>query len=205
MAAGIRRLLLLTIPSPVPQISAPLPNDAKLTLMRNPSRNVGELMADCLDAAVDRLVEDARWPGMGRGRVRRAARSRTRRAARRRVRRDRPKVRTVLAAAHTVEARLAGTANPSAARFAGGCPYPAESVVDLSGFCHRDRRPTASTDLARYLRALGQAAGEAAARSRPRPAADRQDRGGARGVRRLARASCRPARPTGPRCATCGG
>jgi ATP-dependent helicase HrpA len=56
MPAGLRRLLLLDLPSPVPQISQQLTNDAKLTLMRNPSRNVGDLMADCVDAAVDGLV-----------------------------------------------------------------------------------------------------------------------------------------------------
>ena len=62
MTAGIRRLLLLTIASPVPQISTSLSNDVKLTLMRNPSRNVGELLADCLDAAVDGLVADLGGP-----------------------------------------------------------------------------------------------------------------------------------------------
>src|SRR6201999_1964819 len=62
MTAGVRRLLLLTVASPVPQISTSLSNDAKLTLMRNPSRNVGELLADCLDATVDGLVADLGGP-----------------------------------------------------------------------------------------------------------------------------------------------
>jgi ATP-dependent helicase HrpA len=56
MVAGTRRLLLLSIPSPIAVISGRLSNDAKLTLMRNPNRNVGALIADCMDAAVDALV-----------------------------------------------------------------------------------------------------------------------------------------------------
>jgi ATP-dependent helicase HrpA len=62
MRAGARRLLLLTIPSPIQLISSRLSNDAKLTLMRNPNQNVGALIADCMDASVDALVASAGGP-----------------------------------------------------------------------------------------------------------------------------------------------
>ncbi len=59
--AGVRRLLLLSTPSPVKGVSARLDNRAKLALAANPHGSLTALMDDCLVAAVDSLVPaDAR-------------------------------------------------------------------------------------------------------------------------------------------------
>jgi ATP-dependent helicase HrpA len=59
--AGVRRLLLLGVPSPVKGVSARLDNRAKLALAANPHGSLTLLMDDCLAAAVDSLVPaDAR-------------------------------------------------------------------------------------------------------------------------------------------------
>ncbi len=62
MKAGTRRLLLLTVPSPVKLLQRGLNNAEKLTLTRNPHGGVAQLLADCISAAVDHLVESAGGP-----------------------------------------------------------------------------------------------------------------------------------------------
>jgi len=57
--AGVRRLLLLTSPSPVKAVRGRLTNASKLALQRNPHGSVGALLADCLTAAADGLVGGA--------------------------------------------------------------------------------------------------------------------------------------------------
>src|ERR1700748_1514832 len=61
MAAGTRRLLLLTIPSPIPQVAAKLSGDAKLALYGAPG-GVQGTFDDGTPAAVDALVADAGGP-----------------------------------------------------------------------------------------------------------------------------------------------
>jgi ATP-dependent helicase HrpA len=56
MWLGTRRLLLLTVPSPVKSVIRGLDNRAKLALGRNPHESVGDLLEDCVRAAVDHLV-----------------------------------------------------------------------------------------------------------------------------------------------------
>ncbi|MEU7526977.1 ATP-dependent RNA helicase HrpA [Saccharothrix sp. NPDC042600] len=62
MRAGTRRLLLLTVPSPVKMLQRGLTNAEKLTLTRNPHGGVANLLADCISAAVDHLVTSAGGP-----------------------------------------------------------------------------------------------------------------------------------------------
>jgi ATP-dependent helicase HrpA len=57
MVAGTRRLLLLTLPSPVKSMLAALDNREKLALGHNPYGPVPALFEDCLVCAVDYLVE----------------------------------------------------------------------------------------------------------------------------------------------------
>ena len=54
--AGVRRLLLLSVPSPVRAVSDRLTNSQKLSLSRSPYAGVAALMDDCAVAAVDALV-----------------------------------------------------------------------------------------------------------------------------------------------------
>jgi ATP-dependent helicase HrpA len=151
MAAGTRRLLLLTIPSPVPAISGRLSNDAKLTLMRNPSRNVGELIADCVDAATDALVDDAggpAWDESGFTTLRDHVRAELHDAAFDVI----GKVRAVLAASHAAEARMATGATPALLLSLTDARTQLSQLI-YPGFV----TPTGArrlTDLARYLRAL---------------------------------------------------
>ncbi len=59
MAAGTRRLLLLTVPSPIPSVAGKLSSDAKLALY---SAGVQQVLDDCVAAAVDALVAEAGGP-----------------------------------------------------------------------------------------------------------------------------------------------
>ncbi|MFI6095184.1 ATP-dependent RNA helicase HrpA [Lentzea sp. NPDC051213] len=58
---GVRRLLLLGINSPVKHLQRHLDNAAKLALTRNPHGGVANLLADCIMAAVDRLMGEPAW------------------------------------------------------------------------------------------------------------------------------------------------
>jgi ATP-dependent helicase HrpA len=62
MWRGTRRLVLLTVPSPVKQVVRRLPNAAKLALSTNPHGSVPALLEDCLHAAVDSLLAAAGGP-----------------------------------------------------------------------------------------------------------------------------------------------
>jgi ATP-dependent helicase HrpA len=62
MAAGTRRLLMLTVPSPVAHVAGRLSSDAKLTLYGAPLDGVQAVFEDCTAAAVDALVADAGGP-----------------------------------------------------------------------------------------------------------------------------------------------
>ncbi|WP_333607311.1 ATP-dependent RNA helicase HrpA [Arsukibacterium sp.] len=59
---GLRRLLLLNVPSPVKYLQDSLPNKAKLGLYFNPFGRVMELIDDCIAAGVDALIAAAAIP-----------------------------------------------------------------------------------------------------------------------------------------------
>ncbi|WP_440053403.1 ATP-dependent RNA helicase HrpA [Pseudoalteromonas sp. T1lg65] len=56
-AQGLRRLVLLNVPSPVKYLQQHLPNKAKLGLYFNPFGKVQDLIADCTSAGVDKLLK----------------------------------------------------------------------------------------------------------------------------------------------------
>src|SRR5690606_5919842 len=60
--AGCRRRMRLTIASPVKFMQGRLSNEAKPTLSRGPHRNAQDLLEDCADAAVDKLMAEAGGP-----------------------------------------------------------------------------------------------------------------------------------------------
>ena len=62
MPRGVRRLLLLTCPSPVTYVSDRLAPDAKLVLLRNPHGGVRALLDDCAACAADALVAERGGP-----------------------------------------------------------------------------------------------------------------------------------------------
>jgi ATP-dependent helicase HrpA len=57
MAKGLRRLILLNIPSPLKFLQAKLPNKAKLGLYFNPFGSVTDLLNDCIQASTQYLLE----------------------------------------------------------------------------------------------------------------------------------------------------
>ncbi|TMO59811.1 ATP-dependent RNA helicase HrpA [Pseudoalteromonas aurantia] len=54
---GLRRLVLLNVPSPIKYLQQKLPNKAKLGLYFNPFGKVQDLINDCISAGVDRLLK----------------------------------------------------------------------------------------------------------------------------------------------------
>jgi hypothetical protein len=59
---GLRRLLLLNIPSPIKYLHEKLPNKAKLGLYFNPYGKVLDLIDDCISCGVDKLIDEAGGP-----------------------------------------------------------------------------------------------------------------------------------------------
>jgi ATP-dependent helicase HrpA len=110
-ARGVRRLLLLSLPSPLKAVVGRMPNVTKLALTHNPYGSVPVLLEDCVAAVVDALVAEAGGPPFdpaGFERLREAVRPRLERAVEDLVR----VVGTVLAAAHEVQDRLRATTHP---------------------------------------------------------------------------------------------
>ena len=58
MRQGLRRLLLLNVPSPIKYLHEKLPNKAKLGLYFTPFGTVLQLIDDCIACAVDKLIDD---------------------------------------------------------------------------------------------------------------------------------------------------
>ena len=54
--AGLRKLVMLQIPSPVAYLREKLPNKAKLAMYFNPWGKVEALIEDCMLAAIDHLI-----------------------------------------------------------------------------------------------------------------------------------------------------
>jgi ATP-dependent helicase HrpA len=62
MKAGTRRLLLLTLPSATKAVQRVLPDGTKLALGRAPGETSSEVLAQCIAAAIDRVVADNGGP-----------------------------------------------------------------------------------------------------------------------------------------------
>ncbi len=109
MVLGVRRLLLLAVPSPAPAIAADLSNADKLALALNPAGGSAALLDDAYAAAVDALVADHGGPAWERESfhslvetVRRHGRARTEQVV--------LLARDAVTAAHAVDRRLSGRA-----------------------------------------------------------------------------------------------
>jgi len=57
MLAGVSRLILLNIPSPLKYLQEKMPNKAKLGLYFNPFGSIADLLQDCIQAACNHLVK----------------------------------------------------------------------------------------------------------------------------------------------------
>lgn len=58
MQQGLRRLLLLNVPSPIKYLHEKLPNKSKLALYFASFGKVLDLIDDCIACAVDKLIAD---------------------------------------------------------------------------------------------------------------------------------------------------
>jgi ATP-dependent helicase HrpA len=150
MWSGIRRLLLLTVPSPVKLVNARLSNQAKLALSRNPHGSAAALLDDCLSCAVDHLMAQHGglvWDETGFSQLRDAVRADLHQTLLNTVER----VRTVLAESHQVRQSLERT------------PMVSPGVADLRSQLDELVYPGFVTavgwsrlsDFPRYLRAAG--------------------------------------------------
>jgi len=148
---GTRRLLLLTVPSPLATVVKRLDNPTKLALGHNPHGSVPALLDDCVTAALDDIMASrggAPRDGEGFAKLRDAVREQLPDAVFDIVR----GVATVLTAARAVANRVTGSATP--AMLAGwvdvrdqlaGLVYP--------GFVTTTGRARLA-DVQRYLRAI---------------------------------------------------
>jgi ATP-dependent helicase HrpA len=122
MRAGIRRLLLIAVPSGVRSIAGRLPMNLKMAMSRHPYPGAAALLDDCAAAAADQVIADAGgpvWDADGFARLVTAARDflapNTSRVL--------EHVARILGEAHEVEIRLA-SAGP-------GVPVLARSLSDI--------------------------------------------------------------------------
>jgi ATP-dependent helicase HrpA len=149
MGPGIRRLLRLSVPSPVKTIERQLNPRTRLLLGANPDGSLGALLDDCADAAVAMLAATAVWSRSEFA----ALRERVADALARTTLDIVGRVEKVLAAAHEVDVAL--TAQPSAAQ--------ADAIADIRAQLDRllprgfvtSTGATHLADLTRYLTAVG--------------------------------------------------
>ncbi|HUA28878.1 MAG TPA: ATP-dependent RNA helicase HrpA [Streptosporangiaceae bacterium] len=171
MVTGVRRLLLLRVPTGMRSIADRLPVNAKLAMSRSPYPSIGALLDDCAACAADQVIADAGGPPRdadGFARLVEQARPALPLAVARAV----DAVGQVLEAAHEAEGRLRREPAPVLAAAVAdareqftGLIYP--GFVSATGL---RRLP----DLVRYLRAISRrldGAGQDPARDAERMAA----------------------------------
>lgn len=148
MRAGTRRLLRLSLPSPVKPVERQLSPQSRLALGSNPDGSLAALIDDCADAAADTLVREPAWTRNQFA----ALRDTAEKALLPNTIGVLGRVERVLAAAHQV--RLALPAQPP--------PAQAEAVADINAQLERLLPPGFVTaagagglaDLTRYLTAI---------------------------------------------------
>jgi len=149
MGPGIRRLLRLSVPSPVKTIERQLNPRTRLVLGANPDGSLGALLDDCADAAATVLAPGPVWSNSEFSALRQRVADELASATLDIVGR----VEKVLAAAHEVDVAL--PAQPSAAH--------ADAIADIRTQLDRLLAPgfvtatgaTHLADLTRYLTAVG--------------------------------------------------
>ena len=148
---GTRRLLLLTLPSPVKAITGRLTNSAKLALTRNPHGSVPATLQDCSTAALDALVTAAggpAWDESGFAALRDAVRAELVPAVDQVLR----QVEKVLTAWYAVRTRLDAETRPALATSTADARAQLDRLVH-PGFVTATGRARLD-DVLRYLQAL---------------------------------------------------
>jgi ATP-dependent helicase HrpA len=151
MVTGVRRLLLLRVPTGLRSIADRLPVNAKLAMSRSPYPSIGALLDDCAACAADQVIADAGGPPRDAGgfaRLAEQARSALPLATARVV----EAVGHVLEAAHQAEDRLRREPAPVLAAAVADAREQFSALI-YPGFVSQTglrRLP----DLVRYLRAI---------------------------------------------------
>ena len=151
MWAGNRRLLLLSVPSPVSFVQRHLTNETKLVLSRNPDGSAADLLADVTDCAADALIAAGGGPAWDASAFA-ALREKVRATLIDEVFAITVDVERILTVAHRVEAALKSTSSLTLA----------PSLMDAKAHLARLVRPGFVTatgrrrlpDLVRYLRGI---------------------------------------------------
>jgi ATP-dependent helicase HrpA len=158
---GLRRLLLLSVPSPLVGVVGRLDNATKLALGANPHGGVPALLDDCLAAAVDALMADAGAPvrdAVGFDRLLAQVRAGLPETLLAVVR----QVAAILTVARELESRVSGTTNPAL------LPAMVDVREQLAGLVHRgfvtETGRDRLADVHRYLTAIGRRLDTLAAR-----------------------------------------
>jgi ATP-dependent helicase HrpA len=153
MRLGIRRLLLLEVPSGVRSIAGRLPVNAKMAMSRHPYASAIALLDDCVACAADQVIDDAGGPvfdAEGFARLVEAARDGLAPGTARVL----DLVAQILAEAHEVEIRLANAAHPVPAL----APALADVRTQFAGLIYPRFISAAGArrlpDLVRYLRGI---------------------------------------------------
>jgi ATP-dependent helicase HrpA len=152
MRAGTRRLVLLAVKSPANEVAKRLTTQQKLVLSDNPHGSVAALFADCVNCAVDGLINEAggpAWDAAGFARLTEHVRPRLHAAAYEVV----IQAEEILRDAHDARIRLDGLRSPVL--------QPAADDIrrQLDGLIHPGFLTAAGAarlpSLARYLKAVG--------------------------------------------------
>ncbi|WP_418338101.1 ATP-dependent RNA helicase HrpA [Rheinheimera metallidurans] len=147
---GLRRLLLLNIPSPVKYLQESLPNKAKLGLYFNPFGRVLELIDDCIAAGVDALIAKTAIPQNSDEFT--LLRERVRAELGESVLSIALKVEQILTLCHDIQKRLKGKVDLAHVQSQGDIKQQLNELI-FKGFVSR-HGATRLDDLLRYLQAM---------------------------------------------------
>jgi ATP-dependent helicase HrpA len=151
MVRGVRRLLLLRVPSGLRSVAGRLPASHKLAMSRSPYPSIGALLDDCAACAADQVITDAGgpvWDADGFARVVTEARSALPLAMSRAL----AAVGEVMVAAHEAESGMRGATSPVLAAAVADAQAQFAALI-YPGFISETGLPRLP-DLARYLRAI---------------------------------------------------
>jgi len=161
MRLGIRRLLLIAVPSGARAVASRLPTSAKLAMSRHPYQNASAELDDCAAAAVDEIIAENGGPAWDAASFAKLLEA-TRQSLRVKTADVVSVVARVLSEAHPVEARLDQLTNPAVvpeARRASVAESVADMRAQLAGLIYpgfiSDVGSRRLPDLVRYLRGIG--------------------------------------------------
>jgi ATP-dependent helicase HrpA len=148
--AGLRRLVLLNVPSPVKYLQQSLPNKAKLGLYFNPFGQVKDLIDDCIACAVDGILAEQDTPHTESEFT--AQKEKVRAELADRTLQITQQVEAILTLAHTVNKKLKGKVDLTMLAAQGDIKSQLQRLIYPGFACQSGEQKL--PDLKRYLLAL---------------------------------------------------